>query len=124
MWATLQHAIDVSQVFFPLSFNGFFHLVDTLSEAYVAYAWYQRTSVEMLNMQMEFKIEFYTLVAQSNFYSINGNSSPSWDTASEKGMSEQGGQGRHLCGQLTTQCMLRLRPAAPPFASSPSAGLY
>lgn len=92
MWATLQHAIDVSQVFFPLSFNGFFHLVDTLSEAYVAYAWYQRTSVEMLNMQMEFKIEFNTLVAQSNFYSINGNSSSSWDTASEKGMSEQGGR--------------------------------
>lgn len=69
--------------FFPIEFWWFFHLVDTLSEAYVAYAWYQRTSVEMLNMQMEFKIEFNTLVAQSNFYSINGNSSPSWDTASE-----------------------------------------
>lgn len=43
-------------------------------------------------MQMEFKIEFNTLVARSNFYSINENAT-SWDT-----QHAQGGGGRWVQG--------------------------
>lgn len=113
MWATLQHAIDVSQLFLSQRVLMVFYLVDTLSVAHGAYAWYQR---KHSTCKWNLKLNLIRSLPGQTFIQLMKMLRAG--THSMRREAGGGGcravQGRHLCGQLTTQCMLRLRPAAPP----------
>lgn len=105
--------------FLPTCFNGFFTWLTP---------WAMRTS-RMLDIKehqckcstckWNLKLNLIRSLPSQTFIQLMEILLQAGTQQANRARQSRAGQGRRLCGQLTTQCMLRLRPAAPPFTHLP-----